>query len=139
MVHLKQAIVELAKEYQEQGVAFLAISSNSVKSHPEDGPDMMAVEAQRYCYTFPYLYDQSQDVARAYNTACTPEFLVFDKDLRLTYHGQFDDSSPGRRTAITGKDIRAALNATLSGQVMEQPWKPSIGCSIKWDSGNGRW
>jgi thiol-disulfide isomerase/thioredoxin len=139
VVHLKRAIVELAKEYQEKGVSFIAVSSNSVKSHPEDGPDMMASDAKRYGYTFPYLYDESQDVARAYNTACTPEFLVFDKDLKLTYHGRFDDSSPGRGTAITGKDIRTALNATLAGQAVAQPWRPSIGCSIKWESGGGRW
>ena len=139
VIHLKPAIVELAKEYQEKGVAFLAISSNSIETHPQDGPDMMADDAKRHGYTFPYLYDESQDVAKAYQAACTPEFLVFDKDLKLVYHGQFDDSRPaskGGSGSVTGKDIRAALECALAGKPFEERWIPSIGCNVKWRPGN---
>ena len=139
VIHLKPAIVDLAKEYQARNVAFVAISSNSVDTHPQDGPEMMAEDAKRHGYTFPYLYDESQDVAKAYQAACTPEFLVFDKDRRLVYHGQFDDSRPaskGGSGSVTGKDIRAALECALADKPFEERWTPSIGCNIKWKPGN---
>lgn len=139
VVHLKSHIVELAKEYQEKGVSFVAISSNSTETHPQDGPENMAKDAKEQNYPFPYLFDETQEVAKAYQAACTPEFMVFDGDLKLQYHGQWDDSRPskyGGNIPVTGKDIRHALDLTLAGQVVEKPWKPSIGCNVKWTPGN---
>ena len=115
VVHLKEAISSLAKEYQEKGVAVAAISSSSIITHPQDAPDKMAEDATKYGYSFPFVYDESQSVAKAYFAACTPEFYVFDSDLKLTYHGQFDDAKPSSEKPVTGKDLRAALDATLSG------------------------
>ncbi|KAL4433267.1 hypothetical protein ABPG77_003315 [Micractinium sp. CCAP 211/92] len=138
VVHLKPSIAELAKEYQARGVKVLAISSNSIQTHPQDGPDKMAEDAKASGYTFPFLYDESQDVAKAYQAACTPEFYVFGKDLELTYHGQYDSSRPskyGGDTPVTGEDLRHALDCTLAGKPLERPVRNSIGCNIKWHPG----
>jgi len=139
VVHLKPHIVDLAKEYRSKGVSFVAISSNSTETHPQDGPENMAKDAKEQGYPFPYLFDETQEVAKAYQAACTPEFMVFDSDLQLQYHGQWDDSRPskyGGDIPVTGKDIRHALDLVLAGQAVEKPWKPSIGCNVKWNTGN---
>eukprot|EP00878_Enallax_costatus_P021707 GHUV01022997.1.p1 GENE.GHUV01022997.1~~GHUV01022997.1.p1 ORF type:complete len:280 (+),score=32.07 GHUV01022997.1:251-1090(+) len=133
VVMLKPAIAALAKEYQAKGVAVIAISSNSIQTHPQDGPEKMAQDAKTHGYTFPYLYDESQSVAKAYQAACTPEFYVFDKNLHLTYHGQFDDARPNNGKEVTGADLRLALDAVVAGSGLPAGFKarPSIGCNIK--------
>eukprot|EP00879_Flechtneria_rotunda_P014647 GHRR01015306.1.p1 GENE.GHRR01015306.1~~GHRR01015306.1.p1 ORF type:complete len:203 (+),score=70.72 GHRR01015306.1:111-719(+) len=137
VVMLKSAIAEVAKEYQAKGLAVIAISSNSTKTHPQDGPDKMAEEAKLNGFTFPYLFDETQSVAKAYKAACTPEFYVFDADLKLTYHGQFDDARPKNGKPVTGTDLRTAVDATLAGSPLPSDFKvkPSIGCNIKWHPG----
>ena len=137
--HLRSAIAELAREYQQRGVAVVAINSNDVANYPEDSPEKMAEESRSAGYTFPYLYDETQQVARAYDAACTPDFFLYDKDRKLAYRGQFDDSRPGNDIAVTGSDLRAALDAVLAGQPAPEDQKPSIGCNIKWkqDSQSG--
>lgn len=134
VVHLKDNIVGLAKEYQGKGVEVVAISANSVQTHPQDGPEKMAEDAKNLGYTFPYLYDESQEVAKAYKAACTPEFYVFTPDHTLAYHGQYDDSRPRSDKPVTGKDLRAALDAVVAGQAAPAS-RPSIGCNIKWHPG----
>ena len=134
VVLLKKGIAQLARDYETRGVKFVAISSNSVVTHPQDGPEKMKEDAQRY--GFPYLYDETQEVAKAYKAACTPEFLVFDSELGLQYHGQFDDARPSREVAVTGRNLRAALDAVLAGHAVPKPWPPSIGCNVKWAPGN---
>ena len=132
VIHINPGIVRLAKEYQEKGVSFVAISSNDVNKYPQDGPQEMKKHAARVGYTFPYLYDESQDVARAYDAACTPDFYVFDKNLRLAYRGCLDGSRPGSGIPLTGKDLRAALDAVLAGKPVVEQQYPSAGCNIKW-------
>lgn len=139
VVHLKPHIVGLAHEYEPKGAKFIAISSNSIETHPQDGPEHMAEDAKKYGYPFPYVYDATQEVAKAYQAACTPEFMVFDKDLKLVYHGQFDGSRPaskGGKEPVTGAEIRHALDCALEGMAVEGRWKPSIGCNVKWTPGN---
>lgn len=133
---LTEAIVQLTNEYQSQGVASVAISSNSILTHPQDGPEEMAQDARSLGYSFPYLYDEGQDVAKAYRAACTPEFYVFDAQQKLRYHGQFDSARPSGNTLVTGEDLRRALDAVLQGQSICGPVRPSIGCNIKWHPGN---
>lgn len=130
--HVNQGIVSLAKDYQSQGIGFIAISSNDVENYPDDSPDLMRITAEQEGYTFPYLYDESQQVARAYDAACTPDFYLFDKELSLVYRGQLDDSRPGNGIPVSGKDLRAALEALLNGEEIPPDQKPSIGCNIKW-------
>ncbi len=130
--HVDQGIVALAKEYQGKGVAFIAISSNDVDNYPQDAPHLMTVEAEKVGYTFPYLYDETQEVAKAYEAACTPDFYVFDKDLACVYRGQLDDSRPGNGKPGSGKDLRNALDEVLEGKTISAPQIPSIGCNIKW-------
>jgi peroxiredoxin len=134
--HIRTGLVELAREYQPGGVGFVAISSNDVENYPADSPEKMAEEAKSAGYLFPYLYDETQEVAKAYRAACTPDLYVFDQDQRLAYRGQLDDSRPGNNIPVTGKDLRAALDAVLSGKPVPQKQKPSIGCNIKWKPGN---
>ncbi|CAK0780999.1 hypothetical protein CVIRNUC_005250 [Coccomyxa viridis] len=129
---LKEGMVNLAKDYQSRGLATVAISSNSVKTHPQDGPEEMAADAQAFGYPFPYLYDETQEVAKAYRALCTPEFMVFDSKLELQYHGQFDSARPSKDVSVTGEDLRAALDDILAGKPVQKPIKPSVGCSIKW-------
>lgn len=134
VVHLKEELVKVTNEYKGKGVAIVGISSNSTATHPQDGPDKMAEDATKFGYSFPYLFDETQEVAKAYKAACTPEFYVFDKDQLLVYHGQFDDTRPKRGDVPTGKDLRAALDAVLAGQPVPKA-RPSIGCNIKWHPG----
>jgi peroxiredoxin len=134
--HLADPFAQLAREYQEKGVAVVAISSNDVANYPADSPEQMVHEAETRGYTFPYLYDEGQDVAKAYRAACTPDFYVFDKNHKLVYRGQMDDSRPDSGIPVTGKDLRAALDALLAGKPISEQQKPSIGCNIKWKAGN---
>ncbi|GAB4845114.1 hypothetical protein Ancab_038518 [Ancistrocladus abbreviatus] len=134
--HLKKDIVKLSNFYMKKGLAVVAISSNSITTHPQDGPEFMAEEAKLYGYPFPYLYDESQDVARDFGAVCTPQFFLFKKDGRrpfeLVYYGQFDDSRPSNNVPITGRDLSLAIDNVLSGQPVPPDQKPSAGCSIKW-------
>ena len=130
--HVDDGIVSLANDYQAKGVSFIAISSNDVENYPQDSPELMKEEAEKVGYTFPYLYDETQAVAKAYDAACTPDFYVFDKDLKCAYRGQLDDSRPSNGKPVTGKDLRAALDEILGGKEVSAPQIPSLGCNIKW-------
>jgi peroxiredoxin len=134
--HIRAGLAQLGRDYQPQGAAIVGISSNDVANYPQDGPNKMKEEAKDAGYIFPYLYDESQAVAKAYRAACTPDFFLFDKDHRLVYRGQFDDSRPGNGLPVTGNDLRGALNAVLAGKEPPANQKPSIGCNIKWMAGN---
>lgn len=130
--HVAPALATLAQEYQARGVAVIAISSNDAEAYPDDAPAALAEDARARGYTFPLLYDESQSVAKSYRAACTPDFYVFDRDLLLAYRGQFDASRPKSDVPLTGADLRAALDAVLSGAAVPEPQVPSIGCNIKW-------
>lgn len=132
VLHINQALVNLVGDYSPKGIAFIGISSNDAVQYPDDAPDKMTIHAKAHGYTFPYLYDASQNVARSFDAACTPDFFVFDKDIRCVYRGQFDDSRPKNNALATGNDLRAALDAVLKGQPVNPEQKPSLGCSIKW-------
>jgi peroxiredoxin len=134
--HVAAGLAELAKEYQPRGVAVVGINSNDVANYPEDSPAKMAEEVKLRGYAFPYLYDETQAVAKAYGAACTPDFYVFDKDRKLVYRGQMDSSRPSSGLPVTGEDLRAALDAVLAGTPAAAEQKPSIGCNIKWKAGN---
>jgi len=134
--HVQSELARLAKEYQQRGVGVVAINSNDVDKYPDDRPERMRHEAARVGYTFPYLFDATQEVARAYKAACTPDFYVFDADRKLVYRGQMDDSRPESGIPVTGKDLRAALDAVLAGKPAPAEQKPSMGCNIKWKPGN---
>src|SRR6185437_5415764 len=134
--HIRAGLAQLGRDYLPRGAAIAAISSNDAENYPQDGPDNMKEEARAAGYNFPYLYDATQAVAKAYRAACTPDFYLFDKNHRLVYRGQFDDSSPGKGMPVTGKDLRAALDVVLGGKVPVATQKPSIGCNIKWKTGN---
>ena len=129
--HVQPELVRLAQTYQAKGVAFVAISSNDAAGYPEDAPDQMKAVARRLGYSFPYLYDQTQEVAKAYGAVCTPDFFVFDADLKCVYRGRLDDSSPGNGRSLTGSDLRAALDAILERRPVSADQKPSQGCNIK--------
>ncbi|MGB5385758.1 MAG: thioredoxin family protein [Eudoraea sp.] len=130
--HVNSTITHLASKYQSKGIAFIAISSNDIVNYPQDSPELMKQTALQEGYSFPYLFDESQEVARAYEAACTPDFYLFDNDLRLVYRGQLDDSRPGNGILSTGLDLRNALEALLSNKPINPIQKPSIGCNIKW-------
>jgi len=132
VIHVNDKLIELALFYSEKGVNFIAISANDIENYPQDSPDLMTLQAQKLKYPFPYLYDATQDVARAYKAACTPDFYVFDTCLRLVYRGQLDDSRPGNGIPVTGKDLRKALDLVIQGKPVDFEQKPSIGCNIKW-------
>lgn len=134
--HLRSGLAALGREYQPRGVAIVGISSNDVERYPADSPARMAEEAAAAGYTFPYLVDESQAVAKAYRAACTPDFFVFDGSRRLVYRGQFDDSRPGSNRPVTGRDLRNALEAVLAGRSVDPHQTPSLGCNIKWKPGN---
>lgn len=134
--HVQTGLVKLANDYIPRGISFVAISSNDAENYPDDSPERMRDVAKQFGYPFPYLYDESQAIARAYGAACTPDFYIFDKELKCVYRGQMDDSRPSNDIPVTGKDIRAALDAILEDQPVDQNQKPSIGCNIKWKSGN---
>jgi thiol-disulfide isomerase/thioredoxin len=133
--HLREEFARFAREYQPKGIAVVAINSNDIETYPQDGPQGMAEEARGAGYTFPYLFDATQDVAKAYRAACTPDFFLFDQQRKLVYRGQFDDSRPGKGTP-TGADLRAACDALLGGKEIPSEQKPSIGCGIKWKKAN---
>ena len=130
--HVNSELVKLANDYKNKGVGFVAISSNDVVNYPDDSPALMKEVAKQLKYPFSYLYDESQAVAKAYDAACTPDFFIYDKDLKLVYRGQLDDSRPGNEIPVTGKDIRHALNCLINGQPVPEFQRPSIGCNIKW-------
>lgn len=134
--HVQDEFAAIAREYQPKGVAFVAISSNDVENYPDDAPEKMTAEAKSAGYAFPYLYDESQEVAKAHRAACTPDFYVFDADRKLIYRGQMDDSRPKSDIPVTGSDLRAALDAALAGEPLPKDQKPSIGCNIKWKPEN---
>ncbi len=132
VIHVNEEIVRLASDYKAKGVSFVAISSNDVENYPMDGPDKMKEHAAAVGYNFPYLYDESQEVAKAYDAACTPDFYVFDGNMKLTYRGQLDGSRPNSGVPLTGEDLRAALDAVLEGKDVSAMQRPSAGCNIKW-------
>lgn len=132
VIHVNSQMTQVANEYLKKGIGFVAISSNDVINYPQDAPHLMKAKALESGYDFPYLYDETQEVARAYDAACTPDFYLFDKHLELVYRGQFDDSRPGNGIPVTGTDLVNAMNALLSGQDIMEDQKPSIGCNIKW-------
>jgi thiol-disulfide isomerase/thioredoxin len=134
--HLKPALAAFARDYRGQGLALVAINANDPDSYPADAPAKMAEDAARFDYVFPYLFDATQQVARAYSAVCTPEFFLFDGQRRLAYHGQFDASRPRSGTAATGADLRAAADAVLAGRPVSPLQSPAVGCSIKWRPGN---
>ena len=134
--HIADELARLGKEYQAKGVGIVAICSNDAQNYPDDSPQRMKEEKQQRGYSFPYCYDEDQAVAKAFTAACTPDFFLFDKDHKLAYRGQLDDSRPDSGIPVTGQDLRAALDAVADGQQPPQAQKPSIGCNIKWQPGN---
>ncbi|MGA2059490.1 MAG: thioredoxin family protein [Thermoguttaceae bacterium] len=134
--HVAGGLAKLVKEYQARGLAAVGINANDVANFPEDAPTKMAEEVKSRGYTFPYLYDETQETAKAYRAACTPDFYVFDRQWRLFYRGQIDDSRPDSGVPVTGVDLRAALDAVLTGKPAPEKQKPSLGCNIKWKPGN---
>lgn len=133
--HLKPSFTELATKYDDV-LDIVAISSNNVETHPQDGPEEMKKDAEENDYPFPYLFDETQETAKAYSAACTPDFFLFDSEHKLVYRGQYDDSRPGNDIPVTGRDIQMAIDQTLSGNEVQTDQKPSVGCNIKWKSGN---
>lgn len=133
--HVNAELVKLGNDYKNKGISFIAISSNDAARYPEDGPEQMKLVATQLKYPFPYLYDATQEIAKIYEAACTPDFFIFDEDLLLVYRGQLDDSRPGNEKPVTGTDIRRALDALVKGEAVSEDQKPSIGCNIKWREG----
>ncbi len=133
VIHIQDELVNLGNDYKERGISFIAISSNDVVNYPADSPEKMKQVAEENQYPFPYLFDETQEVARSYNAACTPDFYIFDHELRCVYRGQLDASRPGNNVPVTGKDIRQALDNIVEGKPVDQNQKPSMGCNIKWN------
>jgi len=134
--HVEQELARIGKDYGPKGVGIVAISANSVQTHPQDGPEHLKAQAQEVGFTFPYCFDATQAIAKAYTAACTPDFFVFDQAKTLAYRGQLDDSRPSNGVPVTGSDLRAALDAVLAAEAMPGDQKPSVGCNIKWAPGN---
>ncbi len=132
VIHVNEQLVKLANDYKSKGINFIAISANDIENYPQDAPHLMKKVAQENQYPFPYLYDETQEVAKAYDAACTPDFYVFDADLKSVYHGQLDSSRPGNGILVTGEDIRKALHNLLENKPTLEMQKPSVGCGIKW-------
>lgn len=132
VVHVNKQLVEIANNYLKKGISFIAISSNDAKAYPQDRPELMKQAAANLKYPFPYLYDETQEVAKAYDAACTPDFYVFNADLKATYHGQLDNSRPGNGITVNGEDLRKAIDAILNNEPPLENQKPSLGCNIKW-------
>jgi peroxiredoxin len=130
--HVQDELAKIGRDYAGRGVGIVAISSNDVTSQPEDSPTKLAYQAQELQFNFPYLFDESQDVARAYDAQCTPDFFLYDGQGRLVYRGQLDDSRPGNGVPVTGQDLRAALDAVIAGRTPAEEQRPSIGCNVKW-------
>jgi peroxiredoxin len=133
--HVAPTLATLGREYQTRGVAVVAVNSNDVASYPDDAPELMVREVEQRGYTFPYLLDETQEVAQAYGAACTPDFFVYDRNRRLAYRGQLDASRPGSSIPVTGQDLTAAIDAVLAGRPVATPQRPSLGCNIKWKPG----
>ncbi len=134
--HIRHSLAEFAHRNASSGIGFVGINANDMHSHPADSPENMREEARSAGYTFPYLHDESQNVAKAYQAACTPDFFLYDGDRRLVYRGQFDGSRPGNRVEVTGKDLQSAIDALLNGNPPLEKQSPSVGCNIKWKPGN---
>ena len=136
VIHVRDELTRLTRDYSSKGAAFIAINSNSLESHPQDGPEHMAELVRELGWEFPFLFDETQEVAKSYHAACTPDFFVFDREMRLAYRGQLDDSRPSLDKPVTGADLRAAIDAVLAGNPAPKEQRPSIGCNIKWKPGN---
>ena len=136
VVHIRKEFGAFGREYQERGLGVVAIVSNDLLQHPQDGPEGMVKESEEGGYTFPYLLDETQEVAKAYQAACTPDFFLFDGNRKLVYRGQFDESRPGNGLPVTGEELRAAADAVLAGEAVPEDQRSSIGCNIKWKPGN---
>lgn len=136
VVHIREEFVRFANEYREKGLAVIAISANDAETYPADGPEAMAEEADRYHFPFPYLFDQTQEVAKSYRAACTPDFFLFDDQQVLVYRGQFDGARPRNEVPVTGEDLRQAVDAVLAGTPISGEQRPSMGCNIKWRQDN---
>ncbi|MDH5562884.1 MAG: thioredoxin family protein [Nitrospirota bacterium] len=136
VVHVQDELTRLAKDYEEKGVGILGVSSNDARGYPADAPSRLQEMAEQLGWQFPYCYDETQAVAKAFTAACTPDFFVFDRQRHLVYRGQLDESRPGNRKPVTGRDLRAALDAALTGQPVPSQQRPSAGCNIKWKPGN---
>ncbi|EDX76913.1 Redoxin superfamily [Coleofasciculus chthonoplastes PCC 7420] len=134
--HVQGELAKLGRDYQDADLGIVAISANDATTHPDDAPEKLKEMAQELGLTFPLCYDESQETAKAYTAACTPDFFVFDRDRKLVYRGQFDDSRPGNDQPVTGKDLRSAIDAVLAQSPVSEEQKPSIGCNIKWKPGN---
>lgn len=134
--HIREAIAEFARRNEPSGLAVVGINSNDAATHPADSLEKMVEEVRTIGYSFPYLHDESQDVAKAYGALCTPDFFLYDEDRKLVYRGQFDDSRPGSDVEVSGKDIQSAVDSLLTGSEMPRQQKPSVGCNIKWKPGN---
>lgn len=134
--HVQGELAQIGKDYANTDIGIVAISTNDAANYPDDAPDKLKEMAQQLGFTFPFCYDESQEVAKAYTAACTPDFFLFDSDHQLVYRGQLDDSRPSNNLPVTGKDLRAALDAVLASQTVNSDQKPSIGCNIKWKPGN---
>ncbi len=132
VIHINDELIRIAKAYQPKGISFIAISSNDAVNYPQDGPEEMKVHAEKVGYPFPYLYDETQEVAKAYNAACTPDLFLFDENLQCVYRGQLDASRPKNDLPVTGKELRAAMDAVLADEPVSENQTPSIGCNIKW-------
>ena len=132
VIHVNKELVKMANEYQQKGINFTAISSNDIENYPQDAPELMKQLAEEENFPFPYLYDETQAIAKAYDAACTPDFYVFDADLKAVYHGQLDNSKPGNGKPVTGSDLRNSLNNLLENKPVLDNQKPSMGCGIKW-------
>lgn len=134
--HIQTGLIKISKDYQSKGITFIAINSNDPIAYPDDSPENMKKVASEFGYPFPYLFDETQEVAKSYQAVCTPDFFVFDYELKCVYRGQFDDSRPGNEIPVTGHSLREALDAILSGKNINKNQKPSIGCGIKWKIGD---
>ncbi len=134
--HVQHELATIGREYGSKGIAMVGINANDAETYPDDNFARMGDEARRVGYSFPYLYDESQEVAKAYRAACTPDFFLFDREQRLVYRGQLDDARPGKAMPVTGRDLRRALDALLAGQPISKEQQPSMGCNIKWKTGN---
>lgn len=135
VLHIESELAQIGQDYVPQGLGILAISANSIETHPQDSPDKLREQAERASFNFPYAYDETQEVAKGYTAACTPDFFLFDKARKLVYRGQLDDSRPGNDEPVTGKDLRAAIDRVIAEEPIPKAQKPSIGCNIKWAPG----
>jgi len=136
VIHVMDELIRIGNDYKDRGIGFVAISANDVSTHPDDSPDKMKALAKEKNFPFPYLYDETQEVAKAYTAACTPDFSVFDANDNCVYRGQLDDSRPGNNDPINGKDLREVLDKLIAGESIPSQQKPSLGCNIKWKAGN---